>query len=354
MMYMDEREGEFFFQTDANIKTCNLQEFEGKIIHYPLRYKLLREAYRPFSKKLARGVNDDFIEKFLMSNVQNSTADFQPDIIICFQPVSAKIFLCDLKTNVPVIIMSHGEPEDYFQTYPPREIAALEKSAACQVLLPIFTKPLTSRFPNLRVEVIGNVVPQYKEQADLLSEKPVYKILFIGRLVRGNKRPHLLIEAFSKIANKYPAWQVEIWGAEDNPRYTKSLLNQIEDYNLQDRIFLKGTTKNVAQVLKDGDIFVFPSAVEGWGMTATEAMSMGLPVVAYKNCLAMSALIDDGVTGFLCEDGVLPLAEKISMLIEDKNLREKIGSAARNSMKKYSAENIWNAWENLIESVTKK
>ena len=354
MMYMDEREGEFFFQIDKNIKTCNLQRLSGKIIRYPLRYKLLRESYRTFSKKLARNINDNFIEKFLLSNIQDSTTAFQPDVIICFQPISAKIFLCDLKMNTPVITMSHGEPEDYFKTYPPREIPALEKSSACQVLLPIFTKSLTSRFPNLRVEAIGNVVPQYKEQANLLTEKPVYKILFIGRLVRGHKRPHLLIEAFSKIANKYPAWQVEMWGAEDNPRYTKSLLNQIKNYNLQDRIFLKGTTKNVAQVLQSGDIFVFPSAFEGWGMTATEAMSMGLPVVAYKNCLAMSALIDDGVTGLLCEDGVLPLAEKISLLIENKNLREKIGNAARNAMKKYSAENIWDAWENLIASVTKK
>ena len=250
--------------------------------------------------------------------------------------------------------MSHGEPEDYFKTYPPREIPALEKSSACQVLLPRFTKPLTTRFPNLRVEVIGNVVPQYEEQADLSAEKSVYKILFIGRLVRGHKRPHLLIEAFAEIAAKYPAWQVEIWGAEDNLKYTKSLYKQIDKFSLKDRIFIKGTTKNVAQVLKGGDIFVFPSAFEGWGMTATEAMSMGLPVIAYKSCLAMSELIEDGVTGLLCADGISPLAEKISLLIENRNLREEIGNAARISVKKYYAENIWNRWENLLETVTKK
>ncbi len=348
MMYIDEREGEFFYPVDAGIETCNLCRFEGKIFHYPRIYKMKREIYRPFSKKFARGVNDEFIKNFLLPNISAATEKFQPDVIICFQPAAGKTFLCDLKISAPVIIMSHGEPEDYFHTYPPEEIPALEKAAACQVLLPAFAESLTRRFPKLKVVVIGNVVPQYPAQADLLRAKEIYKIIFIGRLIRNHKRPHLLIEAFSKIASQFPNWIVEIWGADDKPSYTKSLQKKIAAANLQGRIFINGTTKNVAQVLEGGDIFVFPSAYEGWGMTATEAMSMGLPVVAYRNCVAMSELIVDGVTGLLCEDGVAPLAEKIAVLMENQQLRAEIGNAARNSVKKYSAENIWSAWENLI------
>lgn len=351
MMYVDEREGDFFYPVDKGIETCNLCRFQGKIFSYPRIYKIKREIYRPFSKKMARGVNDDFIKNFLLPNIKLAVENFNPDVIICFQPSAGKSFLCDLNISTPVIIMSHGEPEDYFHTYPPQEIPALEKAAACQVLLPVFAESLTRRFPNLKVAVIGNVVPQYSEQADLSRTKEFYKIIFIGRLIRNHKRPHLLIEAFSKISERYPNWIVELWGADDKPSYTESLRKKITRLNLQNRIFIKGTTQNVAQVLQGGDIFAFPSAYEGWGMTATEAMSMGLPVVAYKNCLAISELIVDGETGLLCEDGVIPFAEKISMLIENQNLRVKLGNAARNSVKKYSAENIWAAWKNLIKAV---
>ena len=108
--------------------------------------------------------------------------------------------------------MSHGDPEDYFHTYPKEELPALDKSAACQVLLPSFRYPLISRYPDMNVQVIGNVVPQYEQQAELSANKQVYKVVSIGRLVKNHKRPHLLIEAFAHIAHDFPDWQVEIWG----------------------------------------------------------------------------------------------------------------------------------------------
>ncbi len=352
MMYMDEREGEFFFPIDAGIETFNIQRLDGKILHYPLSYKMRREVFRVFSKNRARSINDDFIKKFLMSNVKSATEKFKPDVIICFQPTAGKTFLCDIKISTPVIIMSHGDPEDYFQTYPAEEIPALTKCSVCQVLMPSFAENLKRHLPDVNVKVIGNVVPQYEQQADLAAAKDFYKIIFIGRLVRNHKRPHLLIEAFEKISARFPNWTVEIWGAEDKSSYTEKLHNQIEKFQLSDRIFIKGTTKNVAQVLATGDIFVFPSAYEGFGLAAAEAMSMGLPVVAYKNCTAVNELVTDGVNGFLCEDGVESLAEKMSVLMGNQDLRVKFGNSARESVKKYSAEKIWNEWENLIFDLT--
>ena len=353
LMYADEREGKFFFPIDDEIQLCNLCRFNSEKISYPLIYKVKREILRPFSKIKARTLNDDFIEKFLLPNVKAATEKFKPDVVICSQPASGKIFLSDLKINVPVIVMSHGDPEDYFHTYPPKEIAALEKSSVCQVLMPSFVAPLKKRFPDLPVKVIGNVIPQYKDRANLSAEKNFYKIIFVGRLVRNHKRPHLLIEAFTKIAKDFPDWIVELWGADSKKSYTESLRKKISKAGLNDRIFLKGTTNEVEKVLRDGDIFVFPSAYEGFGMTAGEAMSAGLPVVAYKNCSAINELVQDGATGFLCDDGVEPLAEKMSLLMKNRELRIKMGAAARESMKKYSPEKIWGEWQKLLNEVLK-
>ena len=152
----------------------------------------------------------------------------------------------------------------------------------------------------------------------------------------------------------FPQWNVELWGAEDRAKYTKELKKIISDHNLEKRVFLKGTTNNVTAVLQQGDIFVFPSAYEGFGLTLAEAMSVGLPGIGYKNCVAVNEIIKDGENGFLAEDGVEALTEKMQQLMRDQELRQRMGKAAHESMKQYAAENIWGQWEELIEEVVKK
>ena len=61
---------------------------------------------------------------------------------------------------------------------------------------------------------------------------------------------------------------------------------------------MKGSTNDVPDVLRQGDIFAFPSAYEGFGLSLAEAMSMGLPAVGYKSCSAVNELIVDGKNGF--------------------------------------------------------
>lgn len=302
---------------------------------------------RPFDIRRARGVNDTFYGR-LQDQARAVLQKFQPDVIVAFQPASSKLLLSDIGTHIPVITMSHGDPEDYFHTYATEEIPALGKSAACQVLMPSFAEAITRRFPNMKTVVIGNVVDQYGESANLAVEKPVYKIIFVGRLVKNHKQPHLLIEAFARIADRFPDWQVEIWGAESRRKYTHELEKYIQSCGLTERVFLKGVTTHVEEVLSAGDLFVFPSAYEGFGLAPAEAMSKGLPVIAYRSCAAVNELVRDGVTGLLCEDGVEPLAAAMKKLMSDRALRVQMGGAVRESMRQYAPDRIWSAWENLI------
>ena len=219
------------------------------------------------------------------------------------------------------------------------------------MLIPSFQDSLKKRYPALKTVAIGNVVPKYEEQAELMVEKETYKIIFLARLVKNHKRPHILVEAFIKLAKEFPQWQAELWGADDKLSYTKSMQRKIDQARLSDRIKFMGTTHNVARVLKQGDVFAFPSAYEGWGMSLTEAMSMGLPAVGFKNCSAVNELIENGKTGFLTEDGIDAFAEGLRKLMSDRAVRCKMGNAARQAMKPYSAENIWSTWEKLLHEV---
>ena len=170
-------------------------------------------------------------------------------------------------------------------------------------------------------------------------------------MVRNHKRPHLLIEAFIKIAAEFPDWTLELWGAEDNKRYQKDLQAMIDAAGLAERILFCGTTMDVSAVLADADLCVAPSAYEGFSLAHTEAMSMGLPLIGYKNCVSVNELIYDGVNGLLADDGADGLAEKMALLMRDRDLRVKMGMAARESMRVYAPENIWAQWEKLMERV---
>ena len=350
-IYSDDHAGDFFYPLDERVTAYNLRHFRGQTALFPISYKVRREILRAFSQNRGRAVNDELTQKHLLPYIQTILTETQPEIIIAFQPASAKSFLCDLKTHIPVITMSHGDPEDYFHTYPTAELPALAHSAVCQVLLPGFAGHLKEHLPNTRIEVIGNVVPQYAQQADLAREKETYKIVFVGRMVRNHKRPHLLIEAFSKIAAEFPDWMLELWGAEDSKSYQKEMLRMIAAAGLEDRISFCGTTTEIPRVLQGADLCVAPSAYEGFSLAHTEAMSMGLPMVGYKNCVSIAELIDDGVNGLLAVDGTEALAEKMAILMRDRNLRTKMGNAARESMRVYAPEIIWGRWETLMEEV---
>lgn len=353
LVYSDIQIGEFYYPLDEGVSVYDIRHYKGQSISYPWYLKLKREFYRTFNKQKARTVNNDFAESFLLENLRDVLRSVKPDVIVSFQPAASKMLLCDLKTEIPVVTMSHGDPEDYFHTYPKEEIPALEKSAVCQVLLPSFEEHLKRHLPNVKTVVIGNAIPQYEVQADLSAEKERYKILFVGRLSKNHKRPHLLIEAFSGLAEQFPNWDVELWGAENGKAYYKELQLLIRKHHLENRVFLKGTTNEVSEVLKQGDIFAFPSAYEGFGLALGEAMSMGLPAVGYKSCSAVNELIKNGENGFLCDEGIVPFRCALRTLMEDSELRVLFGGNARSDMRRFSSQVIWDTWESLLKQILK-
>ncbi len=277
LVYSDIQTGKFYYSLDSGIPAYDIRHYKGQSISFPWYLKVKRELLRVFNKQKARTVNDDFAATYLLRNLSDVLTATQSDIIISFQPAASKMLLCDLQTKIPVITMSHGDPEDYFHTYPKEQLPALEKSAVCQVLVPAFEQPLHEHLHHVRTVVIGNAIPQYDMQADVGADKERHIILFVGRLSKNHKRPHLLIEAFAELADKFPDWDVELWGEEDGKLYLKELHMLIHKYNLDNRVFIKGSTKDVPSVLVHGDIFAFPSAYEGFGMALGEAMSMGIP-----------------------------------------------------------------------------
>ena len=99
-------------------------------------------------------------------------------------------------------------------------------------------------------------------------------------------------------------------------------------------------------------MLLLTSIYEPFGLVMPEAMSYGLPVVAFDCPYGPSDIITDGVDGFLVKDrSIEDFANKVCRLIEDEDLRRRMGVAGAKSSLRYSAENIMPLWRNLFESI---
>jgi glycosyltransferase involved in cell wall biosynthesis len=192
---------------------------------------------------------------------------------------------------------------------------------------------------------IPNINPLFNpEKSKLISNK----VVSLGRL-DAQKGYDMLIDAWRLIALKCPTWILEIYGQGE---WYQKLKAKINNYNLQDKIILKGIVSNVEKVYCESSIFVLSSRYEGFGMVLIEAMSCGVPVVSFECEHGPREIITDGHDGFLVEpNNIGQLADKICFLIENENSRINMGSNAIESVKRFSKGPIMQKWIELFNQI---
>jgi len=134
----------------------------------------------------------------------------------------------------------------------------------------------------------------------------------------------------------------------------KPLEFSIQDLGLAGRVNLLGgvTPADVLARLQATDIFVLSSVGEGISNAALEAMASGVPVVT-TNTGGMPEAISDGVEGFVVPMRDAPaLAERIAQLAGDRELRARMGRAARaRAEAEFSLERQASVFEQIYRSV---
>jgi glycosyltransferase involved in cell wall biosynthesis len=192
---------------------------------------------------------------------------------------------------------------------------------------------------------VPNAVSFYSEEISLQSRVPG-RIIAVGRY-HPQKRFDRLIDAFTLISDKYPQWHICIFGEGPDK---DTLQQQIDSLGLHERIHLMPSTKDIMTEYLKSEMFVLSSDYEGFGLVLAEAMACGVPVVAFDCENGPRSIITDGVDGFLIPPfDIDAFAEKVILLMNDDELRKKMGENAQKSSFRYDIERVGHEWRQLFD-----
>lgn len=195
-----------------------------------------------------------------------------------------------------------------------------------------------------QVEVIYNPLPEFPEKISDCVNKTV---IAAGRFVR-QKGFDMLLDAWALVNDRHPEWNLEIYGNGAKDWF----INRADELGISDSVKFYDAVPDLNSKFAEASIFAFSSRYEGFGMVISEAMSCGLPPVAFACPCGPRDIITHGIDGFLVAPGDIEgLAEKICQLIDNESARKEIGVAARASSERFKIENIAKEWESLFTSL---
>jgi glycosyltransferase involved in cell wall biosynthesis len=193
------------------------------------------------------------------------------------------------------------------------------------------------------VECIPNATPDRHDRRAALDAKV---IVAAGRLNK-QKGFDQLIAAFAAVAREHPDWQLRIYGSGPERRALQRL---IVEHGLWDSVFLMGRARDLGKQLVKASIFALPSRWEGFGLVLVEAMSHGLPVVAFDCPRGPSEIVTPGADGLLVPEGdVVGFGQALLELVTARDRRHQMGASAASSARRFAIEPFAERWEALLD-----
>jgi glycosyltransferase involved in cell wall biosynthesis len=278
--------------------------------------------------------------------LRTTLKEIQADAILSFGEMwNNLVLLSSLGLRLPVFVSDRCQPDkswgklhDFLRKklYPTAKGIISQTETAKQIFL--------KQCAHFNVKVIGNPIKRIELKKHIKREKIV---LSVGRLIK-SKNYDVLIALFMKV--RKPGWKLIIVGDDALNQQNKVQLQSLINKNMANNfIELAGKRQNVAAYYLKSSVFAFTSSSEGFPNVIGEALSAGLPVVAFDCVAGPSEMIQDGENGFL-----VPLfnqdffERKLEKLMEDDVLREKMSKKAPETMKVFSSKEVAAKFYNFI------
>jgi glycosyltransferase involved in cell wall biosynthesis len=236
--------------------------------------------------------------------------------------------------GVPVVYEEHQTPDAQFDWWKDfhrsinkaaRVVAVSETSAEALREVCGVTQPIVVRNPLLADPMASG---WHRDNGPRQNEETL-SVSTVARLVLPKGLKYLL-EAVVQVRALHPHVQFKVHG--DGP-LRQELLAYADELGLNgEQIFVGAFNhQDLDSIMSETDMFVMSSILEGQPLAVVEAMAYGCPIVT-TSVGGVPELIQDEVNGLLCEPGDPGcLAQKICTLIQEPDLRQRLGQAARKS-----------------------
>jgi N-acetylglucosaminyldiphosphoundecaprenol N-acetyl-beta-D-mannosaminyltransferase len=229
----------------------------------------------------------------------------------------------------------------------PKYINELLNSVSNFDALVVATKELQDFYQpktNTKCYCIPNALSQIPKRKSTLNTK---NLISVGRFVPEKDYP-TLVEVMSKVHAEDPKIHLALIGDGSEKPLIKQL---IKAKNLSSCITLTGwlSQDQIAKYYYDSSIFVMTSKTEAFGLVLAEAMSYGLPCIAFDRASGARAQINSK-NGFLIHNtDTTKMAETILSVLNDKNQLKAIQTIINQEIEqKYSLETVKKSWQNLL------
>lgn len=324
----------------VNIINLDIQYYRDQRLSKLNGYKILIEERFKHKKRLCNAINN-----------------INPNIVISTGK-SEKYFITKLNLNVnPILIREFHETKNHYNICSKTLFEKYWKYTANIIqsyLLKKFDKLIVltqeeRKYYNKNSPI--SVIPNPIDINHTYKSNSQNNIVIAAGRLSYEKNFKSLISAWKKIVSIHPEWELHIWG---EGILKNELQEQINSSNLNKHIFLKGYSRNIIKEMSKGSLFVMTSISESFALVLVEAMSCGLPVVSYSCPTGPREIISNDIDGFLFpENDEKELANKIILLMENKNKRIEMGNHALKKAQSFSVENIIDKYMKLFIDLSK-
>jgi glycosyltransferase involved in cell wall biosynthesis len=186
--------------------------------------------------------------------------------------------------------------------------------------------------------------------APLPSAHEGFRFISVGRFFP-QKNQKVLISAFEKVYKAHPECVLEIVGDGSLRSELEELVSRL---GLKNSVIMDGESDRIVEKLNSSDAFALSSDHEGLPVSVLEAMACALPI-ATTAAGGVVDIVKDGENGFVVPVGdEEALANAMIRLVEDGELRNKMGKRSREMAEKLSIEECARAYQELYISGTKR
>ena len=259
-------------------------------------------------------------------------------------------FIVECKGDIPLVVESHGTFNRPFHMQEMTITNCIKRyfhnkalSKADRIVALTHGDAEQWRTINPNVSVIANIVTM--NNTDDYSNCEAKRVIFVGRM--DSQKGYQYLDAIWRIVEKrHPDWRLDIYGEGADLSENHSLIPQGE------HVYPHPQTLDILNKYKESSILVLTSVYEPFGLVMPEAMSCGIPVVAFDCPYGPSTIITNGKDGFLidCYD-VEALANQLCLMMENEALRKEMGQNAILSAKRFTKDKIIPQWINLFENL---